>query len=314
MRMKIAHLTSAHPRDDARIFRKMCRSLSGAGHDVTLVVADGKGDDLNGPIKVLDAGRSSGRLGRMLTAPRRVQARALGTGADLYHLHDPELLPVGLALKRAGKRVIFDAHEDYPAAIMAKPYLPGFTRPAVAALTGAYLAHAGKRLDGVVAATPHIRRRFAARGVRCEVVANYPLTGAGLSVARPRANAVCYVGGLARARGLREMLAAIDQADGETRLVLAGDLPEWARGIPGWARTDAVGYLSAPDVCDLLSISVAGLVTLHPTPAYRVALPVKMFEYMAAGLPVIASDFPLWREIIEGAECGLWWTPSTPRP
>jgi glycosyltransferase involved in cell wall biosynthesis len=73
-----------------------------------------------------------------------------------------------------------------------------------------------------------------------------------------------------------------------------------------------LGYLSRDQIRQVLGRSIAGLVTLHPTPAYLDSLPVKMFEYMSAGLPVIASDFPLWREIIEGNDCGLCVDPLDP--
>ena len=75
---------------------------------------------------------------------------------------------------------------------------------------------------------------------------------------------------------------------------------------------NSLGFVDRDRVRQVLSRSMAGLVTLHPIINYIDALPVKMFEYMSAGIPVIASDFPLWREIIQGDDCGLLLDPLNP--
>lgn len=317
---RAAHLTSAHARYDTRIFLKMCRSLAATGLDVVLVVADGKGDETRDSVRIIDAGASRGRLDRMAGATRRVFKAAVALDADIYHIHDPELLPAGISLKRRGKTVIFDAHEDLPRQILSKPYLPAFTRRGVSIAADRFERYAFRRIDHVVGATPSITTKIERWGIPATCIKNYPLIrelDASSDFGVKKLREICYVGGISRVRGIRELVAALDMTISETRLNMAGvfsevDLKIDLTEMAGWRYVNELGFLSRSEVRDVLSRSLAGIVTLHPTPAYIHSLPIKMFEYMSAGIPVIASNFPLWREIVEGNDCGICVDPLDP--
>jgi glycosyltransferase involved in cell wall biosynthesis len=317
--MKIAHLTSAHPRDDIRIFIKECRSLAVAGHELMLVVADGLGPEVRDGVLILDVGAARGRLDRMLRVTRRVYAQALALDADVYHFHDPELLPVGGALQRAGKRVVFDAHEDVPKQLLGKHYLGAVTKRLLSFVFSVYERLACRKLDGIITATPSIRDKFLRINRNTIDINNFPMIGEldGDIGWDHKADEVCYVGGIAAIRGIREVVAAMALARPPIRLNLVGgfaeaDVEREVSTAPGWLQVNELGVLGRAGVRDVLARSRAGIVTFLPVPNHVDAQPNKMFEYMSAGVPVIGSHFPLWREILEGNDCGLCVDPLDP--
>lgn len=311
---KCVQLTSMHPVFDTRIFVKQCRTLAEAGYDVVLIAAHDRDECVDQvQIRAVPKNASRGRRG-LITLPRLFW-RALRESGDVYHFHDPELIPIGLLLKLCGKTVVYDVHEDYPRAVLIKRWLPSAIRRLVSvAFSGVELV-AGWCFDGVVAVTQTIADRFPAG--KTIVVQNYPRLDefCEIPVRRPyheRDQVVAYVGAISEERGIREMVDALPLV-AETRslrMTVAGEFSERdvkhaVQQKPGWSHVEHLGWCGRTQVQDVLNRARIGLVTLHPTPSYRVCNPVKLYEYMAAGLPVVASDFPMWRQVVSEAECGL---------
>ena len=314
----VVHLTSIHPRTDTRVFLKQCRSLAEAGYDVVLVVADSHGDASVDGVQIRDVGRGQGVHGR-LGAALRVWRAARQLRAAVFHIHDPELLPVGWWLRRTGRTVVFDAHEDLPAQLTTKPYLGPRRRRLLALAVQWFERSVCGRLDAVIAATPAIGDKFADINPDTVVINNYPLADelSPISNQDSQRASVCYVGGISAIRGIREMVQAMEYVDPGVDLSLVGTfesarLEAEVQAMPGWARVRAHGFQPRNAVKELLERSFAGLVTFHPAPNHLEAQPNKMFEYMSAGVAVIASDFPAWRKTVEGTGSGACVDPLDP--
>ena len=315
----IAHLTSAHPRDDTRIFLKQCRTMAETGHAVTLIVADAKGSDWIDGVRIIDVGAESGRLGRILRSTKKVFDCAASLDVEIYVIHDPELLPYGMKLRRSGRKVIFDSHEDVPKQVLGKPYLGRLPAIMLSRSYGQYERYACHQFDGIVGATPYIRDKFKKINLKTIDINNYPILDEFNANTEWSAKTfqACYVGNISAIRGIREMVHACSLLRSPASLTLAGTFETSALAaevtkIAGWRRVKALGHLNRAGVRDVMAQSICGLVTLHPQENYLDALPVKMFEYMAAGIPVIASNFPIWREIIQDNECGICVDPLNP--
>ncbi len=336
---RVIHVTTVHPRDDIRIFRKECVSLARAGYEVIQVVSDGHGPAVVDGVRIVDIGaRPKGRMARMLRQGRSAlaavrrelaapDAASLGAAPPsgppaLVHIHDPELLPLAATLAREGVPVVYDAHEDVPRQILTKQWLPAVLRPAVSCTFERYENWQVATLAAVSGATPHIAARFKPVARRSVAVCNYPFldelapplepTNGAFGATRERA--VCYVGGLMRTRGLLHMVQAVALVPG-LRLILCGAFEDAAfeaqlRAEPGWAQVEFLGQVDRAQVRQVLARARAGLVTLLPLPSYVDSLPIKMFEYMSAELPVVASNFPLWQGIIERHGCGVCVNPN----
>ncbi len=308
-----------HRADDARIFGKECRSLAAAGYETYLVVAgevDREVDSVRIRSVPLPGG---GRLARISLATLRVFRAARALRAGLYHVHDPELLPIAVLLRLGGATVVYDAHEDLPRDLESKDWIPPTLRGGLAVVVDRVELILARRMSAVVTATPTICDRFASAGCSALAVCNYPIVGE--FVRGPQADFgrdsrpdVGYVGGISAIRGSRVMVEAAGIAG--IGLSLAGRISEGERQALGfmqnWSNVRFLGHLSRRGVAEMLGECFAGLVVLQPTRAYRESLPIKLFEYMAAGIPVIASDFVPWRRLVEDAGCGICVDPTDP--
>jgi len=309
--IKVCHLTSVHNRRDTRIFIKECKSLQAHGYEVYLIVADGLGNEIDEGVKIIDVGRPNGRLKRVLETTKRIYHKALELHCEVYHFHDPELVFIGAKLLKKGKKVIYDVHEDVPRQILTKPYIHPFLTKSVSYFFEKIENRVSKKFDYIITSTTHIQNRFLRINKHTKAIHNFPFLEEFGQIQvnwKDKKDVVCYVGGISKVRGNFENVEALAYV--KKKMLLAGVfLPETYKqelmNSAGWEHVEFLGFLDREGIQDVLSKSKAGLVTLHPTINYLDSLPVKMFEYMAAGIPVIASDFDLWKTIIEKENCGI---------
>ncbi|WNB92696.1 glycosyltransferase family 4 protein [Bacillus sp. NEB1478] len=306
---------------DTRILIKECQSLQKAGHEVVYIVPNAQDSEHFG-VKIKGVtSNAKNRLKRMVNTTSLVFEEALRQDADVYHFHDPELMPIGLKLKGKGKKVIYDVHEDLPEQVLSKQWIPTPFRKSVAYGAKSFERYASKRFDAVVTATPYINERFKTYNPNTVTIHNYPLLQElmkgmdSAETASPTDNnqkSVVYLGGIYLLRGIKEMISSVEKVNEKLPVIfrLGGSfaptsLEDEVKKMSGWKHVNYLGFLNRQEVKEELSNADAGLVLLHPEPRFVVSYPIKLFEYMSAGLPVIASNFPLWEEIVSANECGI---------
>lgn len=308
----VCHMTSAHCSDDGRIFKKECVSLAEESYEVSLV-APGESRFDRG-IQVYGVGQGGSRLSRMLITARKVYKVASSLDADIYHFHDPELLPYGVKLANVGKCVVFDSHENYFEQICRKRYIPKVIRPTIARLYRSYESHALKRFSGVVVpCTFRGQSIFEGRAKRNAFVGNGCLVPAMLNPQdvmfdRSECDAICYLGSLTYARGITHLVKAADEAG--VRLVLCGPITDEylhsLRAMPEYRCVDYRGVLSSEELADVMDECFLGVASGLDQGQYGIAdvLPTKVPEYLMHGLPIILFSSPFNDSFMDKCPCG----------
>lgn len=313
--IKACHLTSVHPINDVRIFGKECISLVHYGFDVTLIACSSEEfeDTINGIKRIILNVPIKNRIQRFFKRSKAVYKKAIEVNADIYHIHDPELLPVAYRLKRKGKKVIYDSHEDLPRQISYKNWIPNILQKPFSFISEMVENFYAKRMDGIVTVSAYIKQRFDKIHNKVVVCHNY----ASLSEfgEKPIWNEqkrihVCYVGAISLIRGINNIIVASQKAG--VTLEIAG--PIISKELRNQLKVNNViyhGYADRDKVKNIFSNSYAGLVTFLPAPNHNNANPNKLFEYMAGGIPVIASNFTPWKTIIEENKLGIAVNPES---
>lgn len=306
MPIKVCHLTSVHGPYDTRIFQKMCLTLADAGFDVYQVVANAQSEEKEG-VHIVGVGVPfNSRLGRIRKAPKAVFEAAKKIDADIYHIHDPELLPYGVKLQRLGKHVIFDSHEDVPNDILDKEWLgPHFLRKTVSELYRIYENRQVAKLSGVISVLDSITKRF--KHPTSITIHNYPRVEyfeVEKKVFEPEADKqfkLVYNGGLTKIRGIHNLVETMGYLDDQFSLLLMGpwesdEYRKECERLKGWSKVSYLGTLPIKDCFSVLKSCQLGMVVFLPVPNHIQSLPNKSFEYVASGLPMVMSDFSIWNQ------------------
>lgn len=316
---KVCHFSSVHKDNDIRVYAKECVTLAGAGYETTLIACDGQ--QTSESVRLIKIKEAGGRFKRIFLRAYDVYRMARDVKADIYHFHDPELLPYGLIIKMTTRaKVIYDSHECYPEDLQNKEWLPRFLRVPVAKIYKFIEDIGASKFDMVVAATPYIEKRFEGIAKKTITVNNYPRLqefeaeddkNQGI-----KRDGVCYVGAISEIRGILPFLDSLTSVEPDVKVYVAGtfateQIKRLAFAHPNWSRVDYFGQVNRVQIGSIYKKSFAGIVNFLKAPNHEFSQPNKLFEYMAAGIPVIASDFQLWKDIIEPSVCGITVKPDS---
>ena len=323
---RICHFTSVHQAYDTRIMLKECRSLAKAGNEVFLIAQHNCSESWN-EVNIIGLQRKrKGRLSRALFFTWSVFFTALQTKSEVYHFHDPELIPFGLLLRLFGKKVIFDVHENIARQIKVKEYLP--LRNTVAKLYG-FVDWISAKAFFLILAENSYRSIYESHTDKLETVLNMPDVKF-LSEYEKTDRSVTdsidlfYIGGVTFERGIETIVNALAELQSRgvsTNFHCVGPYEESVmnrvKSIPSYDEVQNSIHFYGPERLDIAlrrsENCQVGLSILMPIENYLESYSTKIFEYMAIGLPVITSNFPLYQEVVERYECGFCVDPADPQ-
>lgn len=306
---RVCHLSTVHNPRDNRVFRKECVSLARAGADVWFIGAQDDDEVVDG-VHIVGVGAATGRVDRFTRRQLRAWRALDRVSPDLVHVHDPELIPLVLAWKMLrGRAAVYDAHENLVGQIEGKEYLPDAVKPVARLLAKTLIGAADHCFDGIVASTPTVlgfyHNRNRAVGRNYPLLADYPATP---DLQKVEGQAV-YVGMLSAGRQVDRKFEMIARTPG-SHLTVAGlpdpEVKHFFDDLTADQHVDWLGRVPGGEVPRILAESRVGIAFFLPLKNYQEALPTKLFEYMAAGIPFISTDLPFLVDLFKDRDCGVF--------
>lgn len=304
--IKICHCSILHRLDDSRIFYKECITLASAGFNVTFVAKSGSKSDF-------ENSSYQGVTLQVLKSNNRFYNHIYLFGTlikqrfNVIHFHDPELIMLGLFMKLLGKKIIYDVHENVRQDILHKSWISPYFRYLLSRSAVLLENMASIFFNGIISATPTIAQNF--KNKNTYVVRNLPPLKKQeiLLNIHKRKNIIIYIGTLSKTRGIQEIITAAGYLIGVAELWLLGTwndefFKSECEKMLGYKNSRYIGVVNHEDVTKILSEASIGLCTLHPINTFKDSYPIKVFEYMQNGLPVLMSNFEMWKELF-GNSC-----------
>lgn len=319
-KMKICHLTSAHNSSDTRILHKECVSLAKNNNYQVYLIAEGKTNTIKN-VEIIGIGdKPKSRIKRILFFSNRVFKAAKEIDADIYHLHDPELLPYALKLKKMGKLVIFDAHENYEELILEKEYINKYFRKLIQRIFNLYYENIIGKLDGLIGVTPNMEKNMRRISNNVCIITNYPILNRNkCNLTKKENNCIlAFAGGINENWCHDKIINNIQDINKVTYKLMGFSNSEYYNNLKELdinKKVNFVGRIAHEDVHEELCKSTIGLAILNYSrnTFYNEGTMgnTKIFEEMSAGLPVICTDFLLWRDlVIDKYNCGIYINPN----
>ena len=315
----ICHVSSVHNGTDVRIFEKECTSLAKAGYNVK-IIANGESYKKNN-VEVFGMGQPpEGRLNRAFSYSDKVIKKAIGVDADIYHLHDPELLRFAKQLKKKGKIVIYDSHEDTISDINRKEYIPTILRKTIATILNIFFKTTLKKVDGIVTVTPDLVNKLSKYNKNICMVTNYPIVDRyeceKKQEIKQELTKLFFAGGISSMWSHEIILESIkDIANIEYILYGPTEIGylDSLKKHDSWGKVDYRGRVPFHTVDKAMwqaDIGIAVMQYIRGEDKTGTLGNTKLFEIMLHKLPVIATDYILWKEIIEKYNCGICVNPN----
>jgi len=311
-KIKICHFTSVHPANDCRIFDKECTSLAKAGYDVYLIAPNAIDEIKNGVHIIGVPEYNTNRWYRMLILSKNIYKKALSFNADIYHFHDPELLIYALRLKKKGKKVIFDSHENVPSDILEKEWIPKFLRNPIANIYMFFEKRCLKNLDAVISVTPILTNRIKKINANTFQITNYPIVDEKFIDKREWGASICFAGGISKQWMHENLIKALFSIKDITYNLAGVSSEKYMKTLvqlESWNKVNFIGKIPHHEVFSFMQKSSIGIAlndyTENVGNKEGSLGNTKLFEYMQAGIPIICTDFILWKQIIEDNNCGI---------
>jgi glycosyltransferase involved in cell wall biosynthesis len=314
---KVCHVISGYFRNDPRVFQRQCKSIANAGYEVCILTNDEAPDEILDGINIYSCGVFwENRIRIILFAKYQFLKKALEIDADIYQMHSPELLPLGLELKKHGKAIVYDAHEDLPKHILEKDWIPFFLRKSISVLTDAYMKRVLRKYDEIISPHSHVVDYLKNINENVTLVTNFAKVGAPINYDLAhylnRENSICYSGTVYLHSNQEYILDAISNIEGiKYQVVGFIDENQYKRlsKRKGFEKLNFLGRVPWHELNDFYKKSLIGIVIIdyklnlgNKRGTYAVN---KIFEYMEAGLPIICTDYDLWKDIVNKYDCGL---------